>query len=240
MSMVFSLDPALSAPQLAAVYERYGRLHIPGILEPACAAALGRHLASELSWTRVFNSGADTFELDAVQMAAMTPERWARLEASIHASAREGFQFCFDSVRVSDDADERNARGWLIDAFAAFLNGPEFLGFARAVTGAADIDFVDAQGTAYSAGHFLTSHDDAVAGKGRRAAYVFNFTPQWRADWGGLLQFQDADGHISEAFTPRFNALNIFRVPQPHSVSSVAPFAGATRYSVTGWLRHLG
>jgi Rps23 Pro-64 3,4-dihydroxylase Tpa1-like proline 4-hydroxylase len=31
--------------------------------------------------------------------------------------------------------------------------------------------------------------------------------------------------------------LNIFAVPQPHSVTIVAPFAAAARYSVTGWLR---
>ena len=35
---------------------------------------------------------------------------------------------------------------------------------------------------------------------------------------------------------PRFNALNVFAVPQPHSVSIVSPFAVGARYSVTGWL----
>ena len=36
---------------------------------------------------------------------------------------------------------------------------------------------------------------------------------------------------------PTFNALNLFAVPQLHSVSFVPPFAGALRFSVTGWLR---
>jgi Rps23 Pro-64 3,4-dihydroxylase Tpa1-like proline 4-hydroxylase len=31
--------------------------------------------------------------------------------------------------------------------------------------------------------------------------------------------------------------MNIFRVPQLHAVSYVAPFARADRYSITGWLR---
>jgi Rps23 Pro-64 3,4-dihydroxylase Tpa1-like proline 4-hydroxylase len=72
---------------------------------------------------------------------------------------------------------------------------------------------------------------------GRRAAYVLNLTPEWRPDWGGLLQFYDAMGNVSRAFTPGFNVLNIFRVPQPHSVSWVTPLAAAPRYAVTGWLR---
>ena len=49
--------------------------------------------------------------------------------------------------------------------------------------------------------------------------------------------FHDSAGDIERALTPRFNSLNIFAVPQLHSVSVVAPFAGQTRMSVTGWLR---
>jgi 2OG-Fe(II) oxygenase superfamily len=89
----------------------------------------------------------------------------------------------------------------------------------------------------YAATHFLTAHDDRDESKGRVAAYVLNLTPRWSSDWDGLLQFLDADGHVAEAYTPAFNALNVFRVPQPHSVSFVAPFAGQPRLSITGWFR---
>jgi Rps23 Pro-64 3,4-dihydroxylase Tpa1-like proline 4-hydroxylase len=62
-------------------------------------------------------------------------------------------------------------------------------------------------------------------------------TPRWRVDWGGLLLFVDERGNVSRGLTPAFNALNLFRTPQPHTVSAVAPFAGANRLSITGWLR---
>ena len=62
----------------------------------------------------------------------------------------------------------------------------------------------------------------------------------WRADWGGLLLFQDADGHVSEGYVPKFNALNLFAVPQTHAVSQVASFATASRLSITGWIRSGG
>jgi Rps23 Pro-64 3,4-dihydroxylase Tpa1-like proline 4-hydroxylase len=64
-----------------------------------------------------------------------------------------------------------------------------------------------------------------------------NLTPGWSVDWGGLLMFVDQDGHVAEAYTPAFNALNLFQVPQPHAVSMVAPFAGGDRLAITGWVR---
>jgi Rps23 Pro-64 3,4-dihydroxylase Tpa1-like proline 4-hydroxylase len=118
-----------------------------------------------------------------------------------------------------------------------FLNSREFLEFARDVTGMGDIAFADAQATLFRPGHFLTQHDDEVEGKNRRAAYVLSFTRRWRPDWGGILEFIDSDGHVAEGYTPRFNALNLIRVPQRHAVSYVVPWAVEGRYSITGWLR---
>lgn len=64
-----------------------------------------------------------------------------------------------------------------------------------------------------------------------------NLTPRWRTEWGGLLQFHDARGDLSHALAPAYNAIHVFTVPQLHSVSYVAPFAGAPRFAITGWLR---
>lgn len=110
------------------------------------------------------------------------------------------------------------------------------LSLLRSVTCAGEIDFADAQATAYGPGHFLTAHDDLVAGKNRHAAYVFGLTPRWSIDWGGLLLVHEG-GKEAAAIVPGFNMLSLFKVPQPHSVSMVAPFAANRRYSVTGWLR---
>ena len=93
------------------------------------------------------------------------------------------------------------------------------------------------EATRYGPGHFLTAHNDNIAGKNCLAAYVINMTPFWRADWGGNLLFLGKEGHVEEGYVPCFNALNLFRVPQVHMVSHVAPFANARRYSITGWLR---
>lgn len=47
----------------------------------------------------------------------------------------------------------------------------------------------------------------------------------------------DETGHGAEALVPGFNRLNLFRVPQLHSVSEVTRASPYRRYSITGWLR---
>jgi Rps23 Pro-64 3,4-dihydroxylase Tpa1-like proline 4-hydroxylase len=98
--------------------------------------------------------------------------------------------------------------------------------------------YVDAQATRYMPGHFLSTHDDAIEGKNRRAAYIFNFTPEWRPDWGGYLQLLDDAGHVRRGLVPSFSTLNILAVPQRHNVSVVAPFAGGMRFAISGWFRY--
>jgi Rps23 Pro-64 3,4-dihydroxylase Tpa1-like proline 4-hydroxylase len=233
----FRLNPAFDAELWAARFAATGRVHIPDFLVPEDAERLLLHLKGSDQWRLVVNQGDKLFELDRAAQQSLDEAGRAALERAVHAAARNEFQFMFETIRVPDAPEARRARGDLLSAFATFLSSPEMLGLLRTVTGMAAMEFADAQATAYGLGHFLTVHDDEVAGKKRFAAYVFNLTPTWRADWGGLLLFHRPDGHVAEALTPSFNALNLFAVPQPHSVSMVAPFAAYRRYSVTGWLR---
>mgnify|MGYP003473067562 CR=1 FL=1 len=76
----------------------------------------------------------------------------------------------------------RAAEPGLLARFGDFLDSAPFLDLARRLTGRPDISFADVQATCYREGHFLTTHDDLVAGKNRVAAYVFSFTPRWRPE----------------------------------------------------------
>ena len=89
----------------------------------------------------------------------------------------------------------------------------------------------------YRPGQFLRMHDDKSHDEDRAFAYVINLGRNWEADWGGLLQFVDDRQNVVETFTPHWNSLSLFRVPQAHQVSQVAPWAGDHRYSITGWFR---
>lgn len=228
----------IDAARLAPMFAAGGRLHIPRIFQGADAARIGQALVEEVPWHRSVNVRGKAYDLAFDQIEAMPAERRAEFEAAVLEGGRTGFQYQFDAWRLSDMM-EANLRGTVpvLEALYDFLNGEAFLGFVRALTGEPACAYVDAQATRYMPGHFLTAHDDDVAGKHRLFAYVLNFTPAWRTDWGGLLLFHDADGNTAEGYSPAFNALNIFRVPQLHSVSTVAAYAGAPRLSVTGWIR---
>jgi SM-20-related protein len=234
----FSLNPDLDADRLRAEYEAQGHVQLMPFIGEEQADALAAELAAEERWLEIINSGEKLFELDRAAQASLSPERRMRLEAAIALAARHEFQHRYEAIRVDDDPKVRRKHPTLLNQFALFLSSRPVVELMRTVTGAADIAFADAQATAYRPGDFLTSHDDLVAGKGRRAAYVFGLTEGWRADWGGLLMFHDRDDDVRRALLPRFNCLNLFAVPQPHSVSLVAPWAGHVRLSVTGWLRN--
>ena len=233
----YRLNAALDAQAIAREFARSGRVHIDEFLDPPSAERLHRFLKASSDWRLIVNQDEKVFDLDRKAQAALTAEARAKLEQAVHAAARYGFQFMFESIRVPDEEELRQARADPLSEFASFLSSGPAVDFFRRVTGRPAIAFADAQATAYGPGHFLTAHDDLVPGKHRQAAYVFGLSRSWSADWGGLLLFHRADGHVAEAYVPRFNALNLFAVPQPHSVSIVAPFAPARRYSVTGWLR---
>ena len=53
----FALDSWVDAGKLAPIFARTGRMHIPGILAPAGAEALHRHLAQEVPWSLVVHDG---------------------------------------------------------------------------------------------------------------------------------------------------------------------------------------
>ena len=235
LDLARGLDPA----KLRPAFERFGRLHLPGIFAVKDAQAIHAALVAA-PYHRSLTAAGKSYDIALETLAAMPPERRAELEAAILEGGKAGFQYQFDAWRLSDlmEADQRTGGALApLEGVYDLLNSEAFLSFVRTLTGDARPAYTDAQATRYRPGDFLTAHDDDIAGKHRLYAYVLNFTPAWRPDWGGLLAFHDADGHVSEAYSPTFNALNIFRVPQQHAVTQVASFAGAERFSITGWIR---
>ncbi|TCP99960.1 Rps23 Pro-64 3,4-dihydroxylase Tpa1-like proline 4-hydroxylase [Sphingomonas sp. PP-F2F-A104-K0414] len=232
----FLLNPNLDVSDLRARYARAGRVRIKDLLSDDGPQRLHAYLQDHADWRQVLNSNDTFYELDRSVRDAMSDAQRKALYAAVHKGAESGFQYRYETIRVADGVGARVANPDLLTLFASWLSSPAPLAVLKAITGADDTRFVDAQATAYAACDFLTAHDDEVAGKDRRAAYVFGLTPQWRAEWGGLLLFHDRDGMV-EGLVPDFNTLDILAVPQLHSVSYVTPSAPTKRYSITGWLR---
>lgn len=237
LDISFAINPALDISALARRFMQSGRIQIQDFLVPAAAEALQRDLLTNTRWRHMISASDKVFEAAVDDFHAMPADQRKALETAMFATAARGFQFQYDAIRVPDLEAERQRSGTLLDAFASFLSAADTRAILCKITGARDIVFADAQATRYRPGDFLTRHDDAVAGKNRVLAYVMGLSREWRAEWGGLLLFNGKGSDVIETIVPRFNALSLFTVPQPHSVSYVAPYAPEPRLSVTGWLR---
>ena len=233
--MTLRLSPALDVAALHRAFEARHRLHIPGVLDPAGAEAVVTAMEAFDGWKVSVSAGGEFFELPLSGRVAAEPGKQGWIDQARVDGAEPRMQYIFDTRRL--DLEPEDAPRDAVSEVLDFLNGPDFLAFVRGVTGDDRIDFADAQATRYRPGHVLTGHDDGAEGKNRLYAYVLNLTRYWRADWGGVLAFEGADGHIEEGFAPAFNALNIFAVPMRHAVTQVASFAPRDRLSITGWLR---
>lgn len=236
--MHLEINPDLDIPALTAAFRQDGRVQLLNWINPDAANALHMELRTRSDWVQVVNSGEKVIELSRAMREGLGHADREALDNAVYAGARYGFQYRYETIRIPDDHDGRQPLNDLLAQFALWLSGGLVRDMLRTITGHDDIAFADAQATAYSPDDFLTGHDDAVTGKGRRAAYVFGLTPIWRVEWGGLLLFHDKNGHLVEGWVPSFNCLNLFAVPQMHSVSPVSRAAAFRRYAITGWLRN--
>jgi len=236
---MLALADGIDVAAARAAFARDGHVRLQPFLAEAGAIACLAEMKARADWVQVVNSGDKVFELSRSSRAAMTPEQRDGLEQAVLAGARAGFQYRYEALRLPDGHLPPPAGDSLIAGWPAFLSGGAVRDLLRAITGADDIEFADGQATAYAPGDFLTGHDDAVPGKHRRAAYVFSLNPVWRVEWGGLLLFH-GDGNRVHGMAPSFNSLDIFAVPQMHSVSMVTGSVPNRRYSITGWLRASG
>lgn len=235
--MFGQLSGAVPAAREAMALET--RCQIPGVLDAQAHASVLEAVRAVPRWTLVTRLGGRHLDLDAAGMRQLPAAQRNEFDRRVRAGAKQGFQYLYETYPLYDIWHRgrlREEAPRLCDLFEA-INGPTFLDTMRAVLGRPDIAFADAQLTRYRSGHFLTTHDDGVEGKNRIAAFVLTLSPEWREDWGGLLEFHGKDGVPAGRFVPRGNTLSLFKVPQPHAVTEVVKGIEAERISITGWLR---
>lgn len=210
-----------------------GRVQLREFFVPEVAEALAQ-AADAIDWSLTYRDTQGDRRLTPTQLRELDAEQRQHLVRGIEHVARHEFQFAFLTDSLAEAIHE--GRTDLLARFMRWMGGGEFLGRMREISGEGGINALYAQATMYAPGHFLLAHDDHVGNEQRRLAYVLNLTRRWRPDWGGLLHFSDAEGNVIETFSPHFNSMSLFRVPQTHFVSYVAPFAQGERTAITGWL----
>lgn len=234
---IIRLNPALDVDNLHRRLTENRRLQIRDFLVEQDADRIFGLLAEHTPWWTAFNDGDRVAQVSPELAARLTREQATEISAGIQQRARSQYQFLYDYYPLFAHYFTRDVAWMPLFEVYEWLNSEPMIAFFRQLTGRDDIRWADGQATLYRAGHFLQCHTDEQKNEQRLAAYVFNLTRDWNRDWGGYLQFFDANSDIEQAFQPTFNALNIFLIPAAHSVGMVAPYAPGMRYSITGWLR---
>jgi SM-20-related protein len=230
-------NASLDVAAAARAFARHGRVRIADVLDPLSAARLHRCLVEDVPWRLTYNEGHKNIFLDAAALQELGERKQHELLQRVLSRAQDQFQYLFRSYPMVTAYLEGSEPALLLHAVFEWLNDARTIAVMRAITGIESLLKVNAQATLYRPGHFLSRHDDSGhPEQHRRVAYVLYMTRGWRADWGGQLQFLDAQGDVEEVWMPSFNSLGLFLVPTPHVVSYVAPFATQPRYAVTGWL----
>ena len=240
MKTLFELNPALDRAALAARFAATGRVQIRDVLTPESAREILTVLARATRWGMAVGAGdekprsfraAETRDPQGQQALQQAARR-----AEEH-SARGEYGFRFAHYPILTALQEGWDPGGPHEVLLEHINAPDFMQLACDVTGL-DLAKADGQATLFAPTHYLGRHIDSHVAEGWEVAYVLNLArDDWHPDWGGYLLFLDEEGDVIEGFRPRFNALNLFRVPTAHLVSYVPPFAPMGRIAVTGWLR---
>jgi Rps23 Pro-64 3,4-dihydroxylase Tpa1-like proline 4-hydroxylase len=237
---LFDLNPRVDAQNHAARFARDGRVQVRDVLTAETAANVRTILARHTEWGIAWQAGSNGPNLlRSAELREIPPARQREMIEAIHATARQGdYAVRFTQYPMLNAYLGKWAPGSPHDLLLEHINDQPFLDLVRTVTGIPELVKADAQATLFGPGDFLSLHTDSHVAEGWRVAYVLNFAiDDWKPDWGGYLNFLNDDGDVIEGWRPRFNALNLIRVPQPHQVTYVPPFAPLGRYAITGWFR---
>jgi SM-20-related protein len=237
---LFELNPALDRARAVRRFAEEGRVQLRDFLTLPAAQTIHGVLSRETPWGLAWQAGEDgPHGLRQQQLAAQAPAEAQAISSKVATAVRGGdYAFAYAQYQILTAVQE----GWhqhpALDLLIEHINAEPMMDLARAVSGIPGLVKADAQATLYGPHHFLALHDDSHVAEGRQVAYVMNFCAEdWRPDWGGYLLFYDDEGDVVAGFRPRFNTLNMFRVPQKHNVAYVPPFAPIGRFAITGWFR---
>ena len=237
---LFDLNPEIDTAAYADRFARDGRVQIRDILTSESATNLRTILQRGTPWGIAYQAGETGPKLLKQQeLQQMGAQQQQSLAQSINRAASEGeYAVRYTQYPILNAYLEGWAPNGPHDLLMEHINDQPIMDLVRAVTGISELKKADAQATLYGPGDCLSVHNDSHVAEGWRVAYVLNLTiDDWKQDWGGYLNFLNEDGDIVEGFRPRFNALNLLRVPQLHQVTYVPPFAPRGRYAITGWFR---
>ncbi|WP_341365920.1 2OG-Fe(II) oxygenase family protein [Yoonia sp. BS5-3] len=178
----------------------------------------------------------DFFEHDAI---------WAESDLALRGKgfvSRQEWEEASESERLSAikslDSEQIENFGPSRDIFFEFINAIKFdrsiYDWFVDVSGLPLVPVPSISAKAMGANDFLGPHNDRT--ENRRLAYIFYFSRDWQAKFGGSLEFRS--GEKTSSLACEHNSLVIFDVlaDQIHWISPVHEIAKSRlRYTVGGW-----
>ena len=234
------INPELDIPTLAAEFRANGKIRISNVLTEDFANQVLHCMDNDVPWRLMYynhqGKGPEVVgKIYPQQWNVMSAGQQQALTDRVNEEAKDRFHYFYNAYDVLDARRKGQDPQLFLQQFLAFMGSDELFGFIQQVSNDRVFNRVDCHACQYLPGHFLKEHVDSSPFEDRHMAYVFNFTRDWDADYGGLTHFLDDDHRVVDTFIPDFNTLTLFKVPVPHSVSTVAAFAPRPRYSITGW-----
>lgn len=233
------LNANLDVERLARTYAEQKCVQVHNFLTEDAAAELEAAIAT-LPWRLlVQDDTTKNVMLTKQEFAAMPAAERRKIEEGMKKRAAEGVGHMYFVYPMINAVLEGWDRGHPIHQLTTFLNSPEVIRFARAISSRPDITKIDAHASCFLPGHYLNKHVDDGRMNERQLAYTIGFTRGWKPDWGGmLLIYDETEEDVLIGRCPRFNTLTVFDGRIPHSVSPISFFTPKPRYTVTGWFRN--
>ncbi len=206
-----------------------GRIRLEGALSADDADAVHHALEQQTPWELQLVSKDGRPEIINRRELNTLPEGEIQQRLSDAAErAQTGLSWLRLGYRLQDASRSEVALSPLFDLVAS----AEFAAFCESLTGLSGLSLSDVQAVCYRPGDFFTQHTDLAA----RLCFEWNFSKDWRPDWGGQVLFHSPSGDIEGGISPRLNDLSLFAGDQPRSIASVAAYAAAPRFSIMGRL----
>ena len=216
---------AIDAAGYVSRFTAKGRIRLEGAIAGTDAEAVHHALEQQTPWELQLVSGEGKPEV--INRAELNALPASTIQTRLQEAA-ERAQSGLSYLRLGLDllATEVPALAEL----TALIRSDAFARFCESLTGLSGLDLSTLQATCYRPGDFFTQHTDTAA----RLCFEWNFTKDWRSDWGGQVLFHSPSGDIEGGIMPRLNDLSLYAGDQPRSVASVAAYAAGPRFSISG------
>ena len=202
-----------------------GRIRLEGALPAEDALRVHHALEQQTPWELQLVSKAGKPEiLSSAELNTLSPDIIQTKLQDAAERAQSGLSY----LRLGLDLMEADTIA--LAPLANLIKSEAFAAFCGQLTGLSGLELMSLSAVCYRNGDFFTQHTDQSA----RLSFEWNFTQNWRSDWGGQMLFHSPSGDIEGGIMPRLNDLSLFAGDQPRSIASVAPYAGGPRFSIAG------